>query len=94
MVETESEQIFPFNANVVQHNFKKVIKAMGLDDTEITLHILRHTFATRVLESGINPKVLQKWLGHSSIKITMDIYSEIQSEYEKSEFLKLKIYSE
>ena len=83
--------LFPFQANAVQHNFKKIIQSLGLNDTEITLHTLRHTFATRALEKGINAKVLQKWLGYSSIKITMDIYSDVQLEFEKQEFLKLKI---
>ena len=39
------------------------------------LHDLRHTFATRCLESGVNIKVVQTWLGHSRINTTADIYS-------------------
>lgn len=38
------------------------------------MHSLRHTFATRCIENDMNPKSLQKILGHSSIGITMDLY--------------------
>lgn len=46
------------------------------------LHELRHTFATNCLEAGIDPKVLQAWLGHSDITTTMNIYSHVMSEFE------------
>jgi integrase len=40
-------------------------------------HDLRHTCATLMLEGGIHPKVVQEMLGHSTIAITMDLYSHV-----------------
>ena len=44
------------------------------------MHALCHTYATRAIECGVQPKVLQKLLGHASIKTTMDRYVHVTSE--------------
>ena len=43
----------------------------------LTFHGLRHAFATLGLVAGINPKVAQEALGHSSVTITLDTYSHV-----------------
>lgn len=48
-----------------------------LDLPRLTLKGLRHTRATTALEQGIHPKVVQERLGHSTINITIDIYSHV-----------------
>lgn len=44
------------------------------------MHALRHTYATRAIESGMQPKTLQKLLGHSSLKMTMDRYVHVTDD--------------
>ena len=44
------------------------------------MHALRHTYATRAIERGVPPKVLQKLLGHASMKTTMDRYVHVTDD--------------
>jgi integrase len=44
------------------------------------IHSYRHTFATMLLEKGVNPKVVQKLLGHRDIETTLGIYSHVLPE--------------
>lgn len=48
-------------------------------------HTLRHTFTTRLCESGINVKVIQSVLGHSDISTTLDIYADVTKDLKKNE---------
>ena len=52
-------------------------------------HTLRHTFATRALENGIPPKVVQEILGHSSITMTLDLYTHVLPKTKSTEILKI-----
>ncbi len=47
------------------------------DVPAIRLHDLRHTMATLSLQAGVHPKIVQEQLGHSSINVTLDIYSHV-----------------
>lgn len=53
--------------------FQKAAKNAGVP--VISLHDARHSCATRALESGVHPKVVQQLLGHSSWSTTMDLYA-------------------
>ena len=55
-----------------------MIEKAGLE--RFNLHALRHKFATRPLENNQHPKTVQELLGHSSISMTLDIYSHVMPE--------------
>lgn len=83
----------PINCNNVNHYIHKVIKMYNdTHDDKIrhaTCHTFRHTFCTRLAESNINPKALQKIMGHSSYKTTFDIYINSDDEFTFEEFQKI-----
>lgn len=56
----------------------KICDKVGIK--RFSMHVLRHTFATRCIEAGMLPKTLQKILGHSNIGITMNLYVHITEE--------------
>lgn len=65
----------PTDPDRVSKEFPKLVRAHGLP--HLTFHGLRHAHATLALSAGINPKIVSERLGHSSIAVTMDIYSHV-----------------
>lgn len=61
-----------------QRDFKLLLKRKGL--REINVHGLRHTFATRALESGMDIKTLSTILGHSNVAFTLDTYAHVTED--------------
>ncbi|MBL1229754.1 site-specific integrase [Enterococcus sp. BWB1-3] len=59
---------------VINYHFKKLLKYTGIRN--INFHCLRHTFATRCVENGADIASLSKILGHTSIKLTLDTYTD------------------
>lgn len=56
-----------------------------------SMHTLRHTFATRCFEEGIEPKIVQEILGHSNIAMTMDIYTHASKAIIKDAIEKIRV---
>ena len=62
----------PLQPRSLTHVVSDFLKEWG-----VTLHKLRHSHASHMLASNVHPKIVQERLGHSSIAITLDIYSHL-----------------
>ena len=80
----------PLDPDTVLSKYYKLSENAGIK--KCTFHALRHTFATRALESGVTAKVVSKILGHSSVEFTLNTYTHTLPEIQKSEMEKLNNY--
>ena len=74
-------------SDTLSKSFVKVLKDNGF--RHVKFHSLRHTYATRLFEKGVQLKTVQKLLGHSSIEITADIYTHVMDSEKISAVQKL-----
>ena len=76
----------PLNSQIYSDAIKAVIREINLTrpfDNQFEVfsgHTFRHTFATRCFEAGVEAKVVQSFLGHASLKMTMDLYTHVTEE--------------
>ena len=97
-----NEWVFPgqykgeaLSASTVQAVMKNAVQKVGLEN-RATVHTLRHSFATHLLENGTDIRYIQELLGHKSIKTTM-IYTHINPKATKkivSPLDRMNIYKE
>lgn len=64
----------------------------AIDEAKFLCHVLRHTFATRMCESGLNVKVVQSVLGHADVTTTLDIYVTVTNDLKKREITAFETY--
>ena len=83
-----SGTLSPVEPRKMTRHFKKIIKCCGIRD--LHFHTLRHTFATRCVESGMQIKALSEMLGHSTVKITMDRYVHLSMSFKQSQITILR----
>ena len=74
LVFAQADGSLPDPASITR-SFAGILKNAGLP--HIQIHDLRHTHATLLLQGGVHPKVVSERLGHSSVAITLDIYSHV-----------------
>lgn len=76
----------PLNSQIYTDSIKAVVKQINLTRSYVdefpkfSGHTFRHTFATRCFEAGVQPKVVQSYLGHATLKMTMDLYTHVTDE--------------
>lgn len=72
----------PMNPSSVQGCLRRVVEQLGWAKRGICVHTLRHSYATHLLESGVNLRLIQKYLGHSSL-LTTTLYLHLTTQGEE-----------
>ena len=72
----------PVNPNAAYRHMKTLLQRAGLPS--IRFHDLRHTFATHALTSGVDAKTLSGILGHTNASFTLDTYTHVTSDMQKT----------
>ena len=75
----------PITPQAINYHLEVVGKELGF---KVSPHMLRHTFATRLREKGVDLELIQKWLGHSSLQTTL-IYAKTTAKFELDTLKKL-----
>ena len=82
----------PYEPRTYQDLFKRCVRQAGIPDANF--HSLRHTFATRSLEQGMDVVTLSRLLGHANPSITLDKYGHALDDHKRISVAKLgDIYS-
>jgi len=55
----------------VQGAFRRARYAAGIKKRQVSVHTLRHCYATHLLEAGVNPRIIQRYMGHANLETTM-----------------------
>ena len=82
----------PIHPNSFSQAFDRIVRAAELQ--RIRLHDLRHSYATLALKAGVHPKIVSERLGHSTIAITLDLYSHVAQglDADAAELIAHRIY--
>ena len=75
----------PMSVNAVQGAFRNAKNKARVAKRNVTIHTLRHSYATHLLEEGVNIHVIQRYLGHARIETTM-LYLHLTSKGQKNAY--------
>ena len=67
--------------NVLRRSYRPLLERAGLPP--VRFHDLRHTAATLLLRQGVHPKIASEMLGHSTVAITLDLYSHVTESMQR-----------
>ncbi|MBQ9298111.1 MAG: site-specific integrase [Clostridia bacterium] len=76
------------------YEFQRNGRTIHLKLSKVNTHMLRHTYATRCIEAGISPVVLQRILGHKDIETTLNTYTSVFNKFKEEEIEKVNTYLE
>ena len=74
--------------NAINTLTRKIQKKMP-EFKKLSIHTLRHSFATRCIENGMEPQVLKAIMGHSKLSMTMDLYAHVLPDTKSKEIQKI-----
>ena len=95
----KSESISPYvisgnsefvSPNTFEYRYHKALNQFNIKD--INFHALRHTFATRCIEAGVDDKTLSEILGHANVSITLNTYVHSSMDLKRSQLEKFSIF--
>lgn len=80
-------KMFRITPHAIATKISRYLKKIGIEDK--TTHSLRHTFSSNIYYLGVDPKRQQYLMGHSTIKLTYDIYTTLDITIKKDDILKI-----
>lgn len=75
--------------NYMRNMHEQYVKLYGDHMPRVTPHILRHTFCTRMIQRGLDPKTVAYIMGHSKVDITLDVYTSADYSFIEKAFRKI-----
>lgn len=97
--ENKDNYLFLYSNRLINHStingrLQRILKNLDIYKKGMSSHALRHTFGTRCIEGGMTPVALQRLMGHTDIKITLNTYTSVFNEFKESELEKISSYYE
>ncbi len=69
----------PYTTGGMWSIVKSTLERIGVQKRHCGPHVLRHTFATRQLQSGVAPAIVKAWMGHSDLRVLFSVYEHVLS---------------